>query len=109
MTKRSQWCEFDKETRKEIKKRDKDRCIICGSTGALQIAHIWVSRAHGGKGCKENGVILCTKCHQELDNYIGSRYTHDLIEKYCKDYLIKKENLNINKSFLDSLVYHKSL
>lgn len=104
--KRKDWCEFSPKERELIKERD-SCCIYCGSPYNLQIAHIWVSRAHGGKGCKENGVILCTKCHQELDNYIGSRYTHDLIDKYCKDYLINKEKLKINKNFLDSLVYHK--
>ena len=57
MTKRSMWCEFDKDTRKYIKKRDNDRCIICGNKKTLQIMHVFLSRAHGGKGSKENGCL----------------------------------------------------
>ena len=30
MSKRSNWCEFDKNTRKLIYERDKKRCIYCG-------------------------------------------------------------------------------
>ena len=52
MTKRSNWCEFDKEARKLIKKRDNNECVICHKKGALQIMHIFLSRAKGGKGCK---------------------------------------------------------
>ena len=53
MTKRSMWCEFDKDTRKYIKKRDNDRCIICGNKGALQIMHVFLSRAHEEKAVKK--------------------------------------------------------
>ena len=34
MSTRSNWSEFDKETRKYIKKRDGEKCIICHSKGA---------------------------------------------------------------------------
>ena len=47
MSKRSNFTEFDKETRKYIKKRDKDKCVICGAKGGLQIMHIFLSRAKG--------------------------------------------------------------
>ena len=93
MSIRSQWCEFDKETRKYIKKRDNNRCIFCGNNGALQIAHIFLSRSHGGKGCKENGVMLCIKCHQALDN--GKDVSlRDQISQFCRAYLIKKEKFD---------------
>lgn len=109
MTKRSQWCEFDKETRKIIKKRDKEVCIYCGRKGALQIAHIFLSRAFGGRGCKENGVLLCINCHQILDNPIGGRQklAKKLIEDYCKRYLIEKENIILNDDFISSLKFDK--
>ena len=55
MSKRSNWCEFDKETRKYIKKRDNNECVICHKKGALQVMHIFLSRAKGGKGSKDNG------------------------------------------------------
>lgn len=113
MTKRSQWCEFNKETRKEIKKRDKDRCIICGSTGALQIMHIFINRSHGGRGCKENGVLGCIKCHRIMDNPIGDK-EFELSRKYldyCKKYLIDKENLKERftdkEDFKNYLEYNK--
>lgn len=95
MTKRSKWCEYDKDTRKEIKKRDNNRCIICGSTGALQIMHIFINRAHGGRGCKENGVLGCIKCHRIMDNPIGDKECEESKKylEYCKNYLIRKENL----------------
>ena len=64
MSKRSKLCEFDKKTRELIYTRDNNRCIYCNDKFGLGIAHVFVSRAHGGKGCIENGVLLCTKCHR---------------------------------------------
>lgn len=98
MSKRSVWCEFDKKTRKEIYVRDDCRCIYCGGTFGLGIAHIFISRAHGGKGCKENGVLLCTICHGNLDN--GSNTEKRIaINNYCCDYLYEKYG-NIDKKDL---------
>ena len=94
MSIRSQWCEFDKETRKYIKKRDNNRCVFCGNNGALQIAHIFLSRAKGGNGCKENGVMLCIKCHQALDNGKDASL-RDQINQFCRAYLIEKENKSV--------------
>ena len=111
MSIRSNWCEYDKEVKKYIKKRDKEKCIICGSKGALQIMHIFLSRAHGGKGCKENGCLGCVRCHRIIDNPIGSeenKLSKELLE-FCKKYLIEKENINYNKEFIDSLKYKKEL
>lgn len=112
MTKRSQWCEFDKDTRKYINKRDNNKCLICNNKGALQIAHIFLSRAHGGRGVKENGVLLCIKHHQILDNYIGNQESEkDRIQHYCEDYLIEKENLKERfknkKELIDYLKFDK--
>ena len=115
MTKRSMWCEFDKDTRKYIKKRDNDRCIICGNKGALQIMHVFLSRAHGGKGSKENGCLGCVNCHKIIDNPIGTTQ-NELSKKYlqrCKDYLIEKENLwstyKSEKELKESLKYKKEI
>ena len=106
MSVRSQFCEFDKETRKYIKKRDNNRCIFCGNNGSLQIAHIFLSRSHGGKGCKENGVMLCIKCHQALDN--GKDVSlRDQISQFCRAYLIKKENIIDLSSLMYTLKYDK--
>ncbi len=108
MSKRSSWCEFNKITREYIKEREKNRCIVCGSNYNLTIAHIFISRAKGGKGCKENGVLMCKKCHFfTLDNPIGEREKElsEKISKYCKNYLIKKESINFNEQFLNNLIF----
>ena len=111
MSKRSQWCEYDKDTRKYIKKRDKDKCIICGNKGALQIAHIFLSRAKGGKGCKENGVLACIKCHKIIDNPIGSKENELSLEylDICKNYLIDKEQIVLDNDFYNMLQYKKEI
>lgn len=111
MSKRSQWCEYDKDTRKYIKKRDKEQCYICGAKGGLQIAHIFISRAKGGKGCKENGVLLCVNCHKIVDNPIGieqNRLSLQYLDK-CKSYLIEKENIVLDKEFYSMLQYKKEI
>ena len=94
MSIRTNWTDYDKETRKYIKKRDENKCLICKSKGGLQIAHIFLSRAQGGRGCKENGVLLCVKCHAILDNPIGKQA--DKSKFYldaCKNYLNQIESL----------------
>lgn len=106
---RTQWTDFDKDTRKYIKKRDEEKCVVCGSKGALQIMHIFVNRSHGGKGSKENGCLGCIKCHSIIDNYIGNEQ-RALADKYlnkCKEYLIEKEHIIYSKEFLDGLKFDK--
>lgn len=109
MSKRSQWCDVSKELRKYIIERDKE-CIICGAKKPLTMAHIFLSRAKGGKGCKENIVALCNKCHYYiLDNPIGKNNIEKSkrIEEYCKKYLIDKEKINYDNDFINNLKYHK--
>lgn len=107
MSKMSQWCEFNTTERKYIYERDKS-CIYCGSRFNNQVAHIFISRAHGGKGSRVNGVLLCTKCHQILDNPIGKQSEQSrIINQYCKNYLINKEHIKLNDEFLSSLKYKK--
>lgn len=109
MSIRTQWCEFDKETRKYIKKRDDNKCVICGSKGALQIMHIFLNRSHGGKGSKENGCLGCIKCHKIIDNYIGQeeKQLADKYIKHCKNYLIEQEHIKYNDEFIKSLKFDK--
>ena len=109
MSIRTNWTEFDKETRKYIKKRDNNRCVICGSKGALQIMHIFLNRSHGGKGCKENGCLGCVKCHKILDNPIGeeqNRLSQDY-KAICMQYLFNKEHIIYNDEFIKSLKFDK--
>ena len=109
MSVRTNWTEFDKETRKYIKKRDGDKCVICGNKGALQIMHIFLNRSHGGKGCKENGCLGCVLHHRILDNPIGNeenRLSQEYLQR-CKNYLIEKEHIIYNKEFIESLKFNK--
>lgn len=109
MSKRSNWCEFDKETRKYIKKRDNDECVICHHKGALQIMHIFLSRAKGGKGDKRNGCLGCIKCHKIIDNPIGKE-ENELSKKYlwyCKGYLIKQEGITDQLELKEELKFKK--
>lgn len=110
MSIRSNWCEFDKETRKYIKKRDRNKCIICGNSGGLQIMHIFLSRAKGGKGCKENGCLGCVKCHKILDNPIGEKQLIKQyeIKKYCMNYLMSIEDITYNDEFIETLKFDKT-
>ena len=109
MSKRSVWADVSKEVRKYIIARDK-QCIICGAKKPLTMAHIFLSRAKGGKGSKENIVALCNRCHYfELDNPLGrtkNENSKNIIE-YCKKYLIEKEKIEYNKDFIESLKYKK--
>ena len=41
--------------------------LVCKQT-IFNLAHIFVNRSHGGKGCKENLVCLCVRHHEILDN-----------------------------------------
>ena len=109
MSKRTEWTSISKETREYIMKRD-ICCIVCGTNRFLTLAHVFVNRSHGGKGCKENLVCLCVRHHEILDNYIGEK-EKELSEKisvYCKNYLIKKEGIDYNKEFINNLVFSKS-
>jgi len=110
MSKRSVWCEPSKETRKQILKRDQNQCIFCHSEKALTQAHVFLSRAKGGKGSKENLITSCMACHYFLlDNPIGKtniEKSKTMLE-YAKNYLIHKENIINDKEFIKSLKYQK--
>lgn len=110
MSKRTEWTSISNETRKEVLERDGNKCLVCGTNRFLTLAHIFVNRSHGGKGCKENLVCLCVRHHEILDNYIGEREKEfsKKIEQYCKNYLIKKESIKYDKQFLSDLVFSKS-
>ena len=107
---RKQWTDIDQKTRKSVLDRDGHKCILCNSTYNLTLAHIFLSRAKGGKGCKENLVTLCSRCHYYIvDNPIGTKY-NELSKKYkerLKTYLIIKENIDYNEEFIESLKYRR--
>jgi 5-methylcytosine-specific restriction endonuclease McrA len=49
-------------SRKEILKRDRDRCQYCGSKKQLTIDHI-IPRSKGGQHTWDNVVIACANCN----------------------------------------------
>lgn len=105
---RAKWTAIDNKTRKYVLERDGNKCLVCGSRNFLTLAHIFVSRAKGGKGCKDNLVCLCANCHFfTLDNPIGKKEIEKSkkIKEYCKNYLIKKECIDYNKEFLANLIF----
>lgn len=108
---RSKWTGINKETREYVLNRDGHKCLVCGSRNFLTLAHVFVNRAHGGKGCKENLVCLCADCHFfTLDNPLGEKEIEKSkkIKEYCKNYLIKHESITFNSEFLKNLVFSKS-
>lgn len=110
MSKRSQWTDISKEERKKILIRDNRQCVYCGNKKTLTMAHIFLSRSQGGKGCSKNIVSLCANCHlYTLDNPIGDKKYEKSKEilKYCKNYLIDKEHITYDDAFLDSLKFKK--
>jgi hypothetical protein len=110
VSERTKWTSISNQTRKEVLERDGNRCIICGTTRMLTLAHVFVNRSHGGKGCKENLVCLCIRHHDILDNPLGEKENEfsKKIEEYCKNYLIKHESITFNNEFLKNLVFSKS-
>lgn len=111
-SKRTKWCNVAPPTRNAILVRDGNKCILCGSSSYLTMAHIFVSRAKGGKGSKDNIVTLCKNCHfYHLDNPIGEKNVLQAkvnMEK-CKQYLIKKENITNVDVLKERLTYKKGL
>ncbi len=86
--KRAIFSDFSKEEKEFIMKRDGARCIYCGGTTYLGIAHIFASRQKGGAGVRKNGVCLCQICHGNLDNG-KDEALRESIQKFCEDYLKK--------------------
>jgi predicted restriction endonuclease len=73
------------KVRKQVLERDHHRCVICGDTWMLETAHIFVSRAHGGKGVTKNLAMLCHKHHKMLDS--GRKEEQDNIRLVVESYL----------------------
>ena len=67
MSKVSKACDISPAVRKEVMERDEGRCIVCGSTQGIQIAH-YISRARLGLGIPQNLACMCLRCHFDYDN-----------------------------------------
>lgn len=99
-SKASKACEFPPNVRKIIKTRDVNSCVYCGSKSSLQIAHIFVPRSKGGLGVKENGALLCVKCHGKLDNGLNKEALP--IQEYVETYMRRLYDISIKE-----LIYNK--
>ena len=98
MSKLSKACDISPAVRKEVIDRDGGKCIICGSSNNLQIAH-YISRARLGLGIPENLAVLCIRCHSSYDN--GSK--HIEIQNLFREHL----QAHYSKWNEENLIYSK--
>ncbi len=96
MSKRSNACDVKNGIRNHVLDRDNNRCVVCGNTTWLQMAHVFVSRAHGGLGVPQNIATLCVVCHMSLDN--GKASEANLVRELVQGYMMRKyPDLEIEK------------
>ena len=84
---RTQATDIKPKVREIVKRRDDFRCVYCGTTYMLQLAHVFVNRSHGGLGVEQNLVTLCLPDHMSLDN--GKLEKAQPIKEVCESYLLK--------------------
>lgn len=109
MKQRTKCLQFSTKVRNIIKERD-GGCIFCQigfkmpkyTLPATDIMHI-VSRAQGGLGIEQNGVLGCRYHHMMMDN--GNHGERDEMMNYIASYMKRKypgwskENLYYRKDF----------
>lgn len=71
------------KVREAVEKRDKHRCIFCGSPNARGEAHI-INRSQGGLGVEQNLVTVCPSCHFQMDNGQASKLFKEKAVAYVK-------------------------
>ena len=87
---KKKYTEFTDKERKAIYERDDYKCVIpnCNNNFGLGIAHVFVSRAKGGKGVRQNGVLLCQHHHHILDNGHNAK-EQEKIDGFVRYYLFR--------------------
>lgn len=55
--------------KKNIHKRDGNRCVYCGGSENLTIDHV-IPKSRGGQHTWDNLVTACMKCNNKKDNYL---------------------------------------
>lgn len=83
MSDRTRRCNITPKVRKEVKERDCDCCIFCGSTYGVQICHI-VPRSRGGLGIPQNLVCGCISCHAKMDQSTQRQAMLDRAQEYLQ-------------------------
>lgn len=78
---------FPQKVKIEIKKRDKYKCQMCGVSetpdNILAIDHV-IPEDKRGKGEKENGITLCTKCNNIKKNHDLTTFGKNFFKKHLK-------------------------
>jgi hypothetical protein len=78
-------CDISSKVRAEVMYRDEGRCIVCGSTNGIQIAH-YISRARMGKGIPQNLGCMCHLCHMAYDQGHLHKEVKEIFSTYLKDH-----------------------
>lgn len=71
MRRETTYTSISPEVREAVWRRDRGRCVLCGSTKAGPWCH-YIPRSRGGLGIEENIVTLCEYHHRILDQGHGS-------------------------------------
>lgn len=85
VSKRTKALSIDSLVRRKVMERDENRCIVCGKSNGLTIAH-YLNRGAGGLGIEENLVVLCLQHHFDTDQTIKRK----MYLAFIKDYLKQK-------------------
>jgi len=56
--------DVSEKTKREVKKRDGNCCLVCGSAYQLEVDHR-IARMNGGDNSKKNLGTLCDSCHNK--------------------------------------------
>lgn len=83
VSKRTKTLAIDRIVRLNVMDRDNHRCIVCGSTKSLTIAH-YINRGKGGVGIEQNLVVLCLQHHFDTDQSVKRKMYLEFIKSYLK-------------------------
>ena len=115
MGRRKNECEFSSLVRKKIYERQSNMCLFClmdyemdkaepYATSIHQVMHV-VSRAHGGLGIEQNGVLGCIYHHNMMDN--GSNGKRAEMLEICREYLKRVyPDFDFSKVVYDKRIMH---
>jgi len=73
-------------------------CYICGSWENLDVHHV-IPRKHGGALIKGNTVLLCRKCHKDIER--GNSYNIHEVAARCAMRAVEVLHKRLKKEGLD--------
>ncbi len=83
MSNRTKALQITPKVRANVKARDANCCVCCGSPYRLEIAH-YISRGSGGLGIEENLILMCRECHREFDQSGKREQYRNYLRSYLK-------------------------